>query len=104
MRLTHTTLLSNLPSIRERGILAAYSKQGRKASWYHQRRQDAWAENHVRFRHGAPADDLVHLEVEIPDSWVSRHASGIFYCFRDVPFSRVRSIRVVRRVVESVSL
>lgn len=104
MKITHTTTLSNLPSIRKTNLRVSYAKQGRKAIWFHKKADDAWAENHVRIRQHADGDDLVHLDCEIPDSWVLRHSKSIFYVMRDVPFSRVRKIRVVRRVVEEIPL
>lgn len=104
MRLTHTTRLANLPSIRKYGLLCTYAKQGRVAVWLHVARLDKWGEAHVKVRHGCESEGIVHLVLDVPRSWCRRHASGIWYCLRDIPPSRFRSARVVRTIEEEVDL
>jgi len=72
------------------------------AVWFHGKRMDWWAVDHVRDKHNVVNEDIVHIEVEIPKSWLRRHASGIFYSKRDIPPSRIRKVRVVRCVVETL--
>lgn len=104
MKITHTTLLSNLASIRKYGLLVTFARQGRKAVWLHVKRLDQWAENHVHTRHDADRDTIVHLDFEVPEAWVRRHANGVYWCPMDIPPERIRGIRVVRRVVEHIPL
>jgi hypothetical protein len=104
MKLTHTSPLHNWSSLRKFGILASYSKQGRVACWLHTARLDRWAEAHVKVRHDAENDDLIHIVVDVPRSWVRRHANGMYYCFKDIPASRFRSARIVRTVSKAVTL
>lgn len=104
MRLTHTTLMSYLPSIRKYGLLKTFSRQGRVAVWLHVARLDQWGEAHVRVRHGAERAEIAHLVVDVPRSWCKRHANGIYYCCRDIPPSRFRSLRAVRTVEVEIAL
>ena len=104
MRVTHTTTLKRLASIRQFGFLVTFARQGRRAVWFHSKLKDKWAEAHVRCRHDAYSEDLVHIEVDVPRSWCRRHAGGIWYVLRDVPADRIRRIRSVRTVEEVISL
>ena len=95
MRLTHTTKLKNLKSIRQYGLLKSFSRQGRVAVWLHTAKLDKWGEAHVKVRHGWENCDIVHIVVDVPRSWVRKHANGLYYCDRDIPPARFRSIRSV---------
>jgi len=104
MRLTHTTLMINLKSIRRYGLLTSFARQGRVAVWLHSSKKRDWAEAHVRVRHGAEASEIVQIVVDVPRSWVKRHADGLYYCSRDISPERFRKLTVVRRVVETIAL
>ena len=102
MRIKHTTLLRNLPSIREYGLLRSFSRDRRSALWFHATAWDRAAETHVRLRHDADGEDLVHLTFHIPDEWLRRHAGNLWYCLEDVGPERLERIQVVRRVLEEM--
>ena len=98
----HTTLLRNLKSIRRFGILASYSRQKRRATWFHNASQNAWGENHVTMNHDAAGEPMVHIYCDIPRSKLRQHGKGLYYVMGDVPSSSIRRVTLVTRVEEEL--
>ena len=98
----HTTLLKNLKSIRRFGILASYSRQKRRATWFHNVSEKSWGENHVRLNHDAQALEIVHIYVDVPKSRLKQHGKGLFYVMGDVPASAIRRVTLVTRVEQEL--
>lgn len=86
MRVWHTTLRQNLPSILKRGILGSYSKGKMPVVWVHDHAQQSWAFLHVVRRHGGRVEDVVSLCVDVSDDTIRRSAApGLYYTTEDVP-------------------
>lgn len=102
MRLWHTTLVDNLPGIYSRGILTAMSQGKMRAVWVHALEQRSWAFLHTIKRHGGRIEDVISLEVDVPDEWVRRSsADGLFYVKHDVPPSCIVNVVEFRTVAAS---
>lgn len=86
MRVWHTTLRQNLPSILKRGILGSYSKGKMPVVWVHDQAQQSWAFLHVVRRHGGRVEDVVSLCVDVSDDTIRRSAAaGLYYTTEDIP-------------------
>jgi hypothetical protein len=96
--LTHATFARNLGSIARRGLLCCKSTGKRAAVWLVRGADAAWAAMHVVGRHGGRIENVVVLEVEVPQSWLRRHRAGLFYVVQDVPPERIRGISAFRRL------
>lgn len=103
MVLVHTTLLSNLESIKEFGILCSYARGRKAAVWVHDESWNEAAEDHVRQMHEAAGEDLIHLYCLIPDEEVKRHGRQLYYTFNDISPSQIYRATVVRRVVDEIA-
>lgn len=102
MRVRHTTLLSNLPSIREYGICTRYSQGKQPFVWVHTEDKVQWAFLHTVRRHGGKIEDVVSLALDIPKNWLVRTAvPGLFYVRCDIPPSMIRSIMGFQLVSQS---
>jgi hypothetical protein len=82
----------------------SFARQGRRAVWFHSRKRNAWAENHVAVRQNAHGETLVHLTFEVPDGWVRKHAEGLYYVSHDVPYTRCVKAEQVRRMTTEIVL
>jgi RNA:NAD 2'-phosphotransferase (TPT1/KptA family) len=94
----HATSQKNLGSILKNGLLAAKSRQKRKAVWFVPKSGFAWACTHAVKRSGGRIEDVVVLAVDVPRGWLRKHGQGLWYCDRDVPASRISGITVYKTV------
>lgn len=104
MKLVHTTLRRNLTSCGTYGLLLSYCRGKRKAIWFHGLAQNAWAECHVAVNHDAEGQDMVHIQVNVPNSLVKRHGKGLYYVEQDVPAEAFVKATIVRRTMEEIAL
>lgn len=98
MRLIHVTDAANLDSIKAIGLDHTRATGKRAAVWAVTPSNEPWAILHTlekprARRAGRTAADHVVLEIEVPRSWLVRYQTGVWYCYRNIPFSRVRKIR-----------
>ena len=78
MVLYHSTLKSNLESIRKHGLDPVLSKGVDQVIWLHTQSRIQWASRHLRKRHKCDLDDIVVLMVNIPRSRLQRRWRGIW--------------------------
>jgi hypothetical protein len=102
MLVVHTTLLRNLKSIREFGILASYSTQKRAATWFHTQDVNDWGETHVRLRKGGTGKGIVHIYVNVPKSRLKKHGKGLYYVMGDVPPCDIVKVCLVQTVLKEI--
>lgn len=102
MILHHHTLARMLPSIRRRGLLASKARMKRKAVWVHTSNRTTWACDHMLSKGMGPLDKLVDITVNVPRSWLTRHAKGIWYVNRDIPPGRI--VKVEAYTVSKVTV
>ena len=88
MRLRHTTLRKNQPSIDRNGLLKSKSQGKLKVVWLHAPSKSLWAATHVIRRHGGRIEHVTIIEVDVPRSWLRRSKKGLWYCKRDIPPQR----------------
>lgn len=94
MMLRHATPRCNLASIRRTGVDPARSQGRLRACWWHEADATPWAVLHTIRRHGGRVEDVVVIEVDVPERWLRRHASGLWYCLESVKIPR--RVRVIR--------
>jgi hypothetical protein len=93
MRVWHTTLLGNLPSIMRQGLLTSKSTGKLKAVWLHRVDLRSWAFLHVVKRHRADVHDVVSLEIDVPDECVKASSSpGLYYVRCDIPPEQILGV------------
>jgi len=96
VRLIHVTDRRNLPSITERGLDPAYATGKRSAVWAVAPKNESWAILHTLSKPraaGRTVADHVVLVVDVPRSWLRRHAAGVWWCDRVIPTERIAVIR-----------
>jgi hypothetical protein len=77
----HATLKRHVASIQEHGLLPICSTGRLKSVWLHSRSRTAWAVLHVQDRHKVCPQDVVVLEVSVPQEWVKRSKlKGLLHC------------------------
>jgi RNA:NAD 2'-phosphotransferase (TPT1/KptA family) len=84
MVLYHATPKRNIQSIRRKGLLCSRSRGKMKVVWLHEAERSAWAMIHTVKRHGGRIEDVVVLTVDVDESAVRRHQSGLYYYLADV--------------------
>jgi hypothetical protein len=85
MRLQHTTLAANKPSIRQLGLLKSKSKGKRQAVWLHTEDRLTWAFLHTVKRHGGKVENVISFSVEIDPSLLKcSSVNGLFYVEQDI--------------------
>lgn len=85
MKLFHTTLKKNLPSIRKHGLLVVKSQGKLPAIWLHAAYKTQWAFLHTVRKHGGRIEDVVTIEVGIPKGETRRSAvPGLFSTLQDI--------------------
>lgn len=94
----HATSQRNLASILKHGLLVSKSRQRRTAVWFVPKSGFAWACVHAVKRSGGRIEDVVVLAVDVPRGWLRKHGKGLWYCYRDVPASRITGITVYKTV------
>lgn len=99
--LRHATTRERLASIRSLGLLTAHSRGRLAAVWLHATNRTAWAMIHTVQRHDCQLTDVAVIEVDVPRSWVRRHSSGLWYCLRDIPPSRLGRAAMLAEVAAS---
>lgn len=93
MRLCHATLDCNLESIRRRGLLCSKSMGKMKVVWLHEADRTAWAMVHTVRRHGGRIEDVVVLTVDVDESAIRRHQSGLYYYLVDALPDEIVGVR-----------
>ena len=88
MRLRHATTKTALRSIRRHGVDPGRSQGRLRACWWHEADRTAWAVLHTVRRHGGRVEDVVVIEVDVPEQWLRQHQSGLYYCLDTVRVSR----------------
>lgn len=92
MLLRHATILKNLPSIQQHGLLCSKSKGKKPVVWLHSPAASSWAVLHTIRRHGGKVEGVVILEVRVPRKWLRRSKKRLWYCPRDIPPSCFRRL------------
>lgn len=87
----HVTLTRKVASILRHGLLTRYATGRRKAVWVVPRRLVPWAILHVVNRHKTTLESVVVAQLNVPGSWLKRHAGGTLYTRRDVPVAQIVS-------------
>jgi len=91
MRLVHVADKKNLDSICENGLDPKYATGKRRAVWAVTVANESWAIAHTlgkKRAKGRTIHDHVTIEIEVPRSWLRRHAKGVWYCDRVIPMER----------------
>lgn len=78
MKLYHTTLKTNLDSIRDKGLDPAFSQGAEKVVWLHTKSRSEWAILHVLKRHKCTIDDIIVIEVNVSRSKLRRRWRGLW--------------------------
>jgi hypothetical protein len=74
-----------MPSITRDGILTSKSQGRMRVVWVHSLAKRDWAFLHVVNRHGGRVEDVVSVEIDIPDELLVRTAViGLFYVRVDI--------------------
>lgn len=90
----HTCRLSDVPSIKADGLRAEMAKSpSRKAVWVHSRERKCWARQHLEEKLGGLESGIVIMAIDVPLSWLTRFAEGVWYCLNDIPASRIKAVR-----------
>lgn len=92
MKLFHTTPVTNLMSIKKRGLLPERATTQRNQVWLHEERLIDWAMVHVARRHRFCPAEMALLTVFVPDAWLERRASGLFTVVRVIEPDRIRGL------------
>lgn len=85
MKIYHTTTLRSLKSILKHGLLARFATGRMRAVWLHEEWRSVWAFRHVVRRQTVGCEDVVRLELDVPEDMIRRRGDGIFYVLGDVP-------------------
>ena len=92
MILYHTTLKSNLDSIRQHGLSPNFSKGKLPVIWLCTRSKRTWSIVHVQKRHNARLDDIVVIAVKVSRSQLTRRFRGVWTTDRIIDNNRLVSI------------
>lgn len=96
MKLYHITHVKNQVSIMTQGLDPSRAKNQRLAVWACTESKIQWGIVHVLAKprnKGATIEDVVVMEIEVPDSWLTRYAKGVWYSYTSVPASRIVAVR-----------
>jgi len=93
MRLLHSSFEKNRESILKHGLCVRFSTSGVRRVWVCKPFKGKWAARHVCRRHREKAANVIVLVVNVPDSWLTRYADGVYFCDRDVPPAHIEEVR-----------
>ena len=93
MKLYHATRSKHLPAILRDGLLCSKSQGEREVVWATTASNVNWACNHVVMRHRGRIEDVVVIEIDVPRDWLRKHNGRLWYSVRDIPPSRIGTIR-----------
>lgn len=99
--LVHTTTLKKLESIKQYGILRSYSRGKKAAVWLHSKELNAWGETHVKMKHDAHEEGIVHIYVKVSRISLKKHSGELYYIDEhDVSPKSIVRVELVRRDVQ----
>ena len=96
MRLIHVTDSRNLLGIEAKGLDPKKATGKRSAVWLLSPSNEPWGVAHTLGKpraRGRSINDHVVLVVDVPRSWLTRHARGVWYCSRAIAWERIREMR-----------